>query len=185
MRRYIFLTIVLAVLMTGCSDNSVNSVLELRQQIQNSRGYEFDASITADYADELYEFDMHCWDDNSGKLYFEVLSPESIAGICGYIEGEGGYLTFEDKVLAFPLMADQQLSPVSAPWVFMKALRGGYIRAAGSVDGDMKVIINDTYEEDALQVDVWINTNNLPHFAEILWGGRRILSVEVASFQFL
>ena len=91
----------------------------------------FDAEITADYGDKTYTFAMHCESDTKGDMTFTVTAPESIAGISGTISASGGKLTFSDTALAFDLMADDQLSPVSAPWILMKTLRSGYLTSCG------------------------------------------------------
>ena len=49
----------------------------------------------------------------------------------------------------------------------------------------VRVTIHDSYEEDALMLDIWLDGNNLPARAEILWDGRRILTVEVENFEYL
>lgn len=183
--RRILLSLVLIIFLTGCSNDSIEPALELRQKLQNGSGCSFDAIITADYSEEVYEFTLHCEVSNLGQLRFEVKEPETIAGICGYIDEGGGNLTFDSEVLAFALLADGQISPVSAPWIFAKALLGGYINAGGRVDGGIKLIINDTYSDDAFQVDIWLDHNNLPVYSEIIWDSRRILSIQVADFQIL
>ena len=78
-----------------------------------------------------------------------------------------------------------QLSPVSAPWVFLKTLRSGYLTAAGE-DGELlRLTIDDSYEEDALRLDIWLDPNHQPNHADILYEGRRILSLQVENFQIL
>ena len=70
---------------------------------------------------------MDCKADSSGNLTFTVVKPETISGITGTLSGDGGNLTFDDTALHFELMAENQLSPVSAPWILIKTLRNGYI----------------------------------------------------------
>lgn len=159
--------------------------LALRSSLLHASGCEMDAVITADYGDKTYTFAMGCQFDAYGKLTFTVTSPETIAGITGTVDAEGGNLTFDDTALAFPLLADDQLSPVSASWIFMKTLRGGYITSAGMVDEDVRLIIDDRYEEDALTLHIWLNGEGIPHLAEIFHNGCRILTVEVTNFRIL
>lgn len=145
----------------------------------------FVAEITADYGDKSYTFSAGCTADSAGDLSFIVLSPESIGGISGKITWESGYLTFDDAVLAFPLLADGEVSPVSAPWLLVKTLRSGYLASAG-MDGEFLMLtIHDSYEEDALQLDIWLDSENRPVHADILWQGRRVLSIAVKEFAFV
>ena len=87
--------------------------------------------------------------------------------------------------MAFPLLAEGQVSPVSAPWLLMKTLRSGYLTSCGTEDGTLRLSIDDSYEDDALHLDIWLNEEELPKHGEILWQGRRILSVAVENFRFL
>ena len=45
--------------------------------------------------------------------------------------------------------------------------------------------INDSYEEDALTLDIWLDSQNNPVRAEILYDGRRILTLNIQNFQIL
>ena len=142
----------------------------------------FDAKITADYGDEVQSFSVYCEGDSLGNLGFRVTEPASIAEITGRISSGEGKLTFRDTALAFPLLAEGQLSPVSAPWVFYTTLRGGYLTAAGMEDDLLRLTIDDSFEDDALTLDIWLNGEDLPVRAEILHNGRRILTMEIGNF---
>ena len=182
MRKLTALLLVL-MLLTGCSgkQKELEQAMTLRAKLLAST-CSFDAKVTADYGDKLYVFTMQCEGDTRGDLSFTVLEPESISGIAGVISKDGGKLTFDDTALAFPLMADDLLTPVSAPWILLKTLRGGYLRAANMEGELLHLIIDDSYEEDALQLDIWLNGDNQPVQADILYDGRRILTVQVSNF---
>ena len=156
--------------------------MALRSQLLGSKS-SFDMVVTADYGDEIYTFSMTCQASAKGEVQFTVTEPKSIAGISGSLSPEGGKLRFDEQVLAFPLMADEQFSPVSAPWIFMKTLRSGYLTSAGQEGEYLRVAIDDSYGEDALHLDVWLNEGDMPVRAEVLWKGRRLLSMEVKNFQ--
>ena len=179
------LSVLLIVLLflVGCSgkQEEMERAMTLRAKLLASE-CSFDAKITADYGDKLYVFAMTCQGDSRGNLTFTVTEPESIAGITGIISQDGGRLTFDDTALAFPLMADDQLTPVSAPWIFLKTLRGGYLTSANTEEELLHLTIDDSYEEDALQLDIWLDGQNLPVQSDILYDGRRILTVQVSNF---
>jgi len=145
----------------------------------------FDAVVTADYGDELYTFTMNCQTDAQGKVRFTVTEPQTISGIAGTIDAAGGKLHFDDQVLSFPLMADDQLSPVSAPWILMRTLRSGYLTSAGQEGEYLRLSIDDSYDDDALHLDIWLDSSDQPVRGEVLWQGRRLLSIEVKNFTFL
>lgn len=172
-------------LLTGCSNSQLEEGLSFRERLLSAEGCTFQCQITADYGDELYTFNIDCRFDSQGNLSFVVINPETISGITGNITEEGGKLTFDDKVLAFALLADGQFSPVSSPWVLMRSLRSGYIHSASQNQEGIKLCIDDSYEDDALQIDVWLNRSGLPTQAQILWQNRRILSMHIDNFAFV
>jgi len=173
-------------LLTGCGkhDEELDRAMALRAKLLTA-SVTFDAEITADYGDEVHTFSVYCEGDKQGNLGFRVTAPETIADISGRIEAGEGNLTFQDTVLAFPLLAEDQLSPVSAPWIFYSTLRGGYLTAAGMEEDLLRVTIDDSYDDDALTVDIWLDETDTPIRAEILYDGRRILTLTIENFQIL
>lgn len=185
--KQIFLWIVFAGLLCGCmsSNSNVDRALELRQQILNANTCEFDAIITADYTDEIYTFSLRCNVDSAGVMKFEVIEPESISGISGTISSTQQSLTFDNTVLAFAPMADGYITPVYAPWVFINSLRCGYINACTELKDGLIIRIDDSYHDNPLQVDIHLNNEEIPVFAEILWQGRRVLTLAIEDFKIL
>ena len=177
--------VLLAVLLlTGCSqkNKAMEQGLKLRTQFTGNSGCGFDVDITADYGDKTHCFSLQCQADNQGGVQFTVTKPDSIAGITGTLDGKDGALTFDDVALHFPLLADNQLTPVSAPWVLIKTLRTGFITSAGTAGEFARLSIDDSYADDALHLDVWLDKQNTPVKAEILFRERKILSLDVKNF---
>ena len=185
MKRIIPILLIL-VLLAGCAGarDTMDRAMALRSALL-AKGAEFDAAVTADYGDKTYSFGMHCRMEAQGKVTFSVTAPETIAGITGTVSASGGKLTFDGNALAFTLLADRQVSPVSGPWLLMKTLRSGYLTSCGVEDGCLRIAIDDSYEDDALHLDVWLDESDCPKRGEILWKGRRILTVEIENFVFL
>lgn len=169
--------------MTGCADASgeIRRAMALRDRLL-SNGCSFDGEITADYGDKIHQFSVSCQADSQGNLEFSVLEPKSIAGITGKVRDSGGTLTFDDTALCFSLLADGQITPVCAPWIFLKTLRGGYLTSAGVEGEGLRLSLDDSFEEDALHVDIWLDAEDIPIRGEMLYGGRRILSLDVKNF---
>lgn len=170
-------------LFAGCSRNNddLECVLALREKLQTCQECQFTAAVTADYGDEICTFNMDCVMNEQGDVTFSVVEPERISGITGKISHDGGALVFDDQYLAFPMLADDQITPVSAPWILTQTLRGGYIRSCAETDNGRIVIIDDSYHEDSLQLDIWLDETDLPTAAEIIWNGRRVLSLKVSN----
>lgn len=178
---------VLVVILAGCSHSSqeLERGLELRSRLQKAASTSFEAEITADYGEKIYTFSMSCEGKNNGDLLFTVTKPETIAGITGRFDHEGGALTFDEHALHLGLLADGQTTPVAASWIVYKSILGGYLTCAGLEDGSVRLTIDDSYADDALTVDVWLDENDLPASAQILYKGRSFLSLSIKNFQIL
>ncbi len=183
MRKWIAL-ILCAFIFCGChsQQGDLDGAMSLRQRTLSAQSVSFSCKVSADYSQVVHTFSLSCTYEKEGRLSFEVTAPESISGITGYFDKEGGNLTFDDHVLAFPMLADGQISPVSAPWLFMKTLCYGYIRGVASENSQMCIKIDDSYESDPIEVDIWTDPSYNPLGCEFLWQGRRFLSMEIINF---
>ena len=175
------------VILTGCTGKraEMDRIMTLRAKLLGSEGCTFTAQITADYGDALHEFTLFCEGNNDGDLGFRVVAPDTIAGITGRFLGSEGFLTFDDVALSFPLLADEQITPVSGPWILLKTMLGGYLTACTMEEDLLHLTINDSYEEDALQMEIWLNPEDAPIQAEIIYEGRRIVTMQIENFQIL
>lgn len=186
MKQFLAL-LVFVLILPGCSseNSGIKNAINLRQQLLKSNGCTFHAAIVADYGEEVYEFQLDCQENEKGEFLFRVIAPDTISGISGVISEKGGNLKFDDKALFFEMLADDQITPISGPWLLLRTLKSGYITGAGKVEGGWQVQIDDSYEEDALQLNIVLNKDSLPKFGEILWKGRRVLSITVDNFTIL
>lgn len=173
-------------LLVGCSgkNTDMDRALALRSKLF-SQAVSFDAEITADYGSSAVSFVLGCSLDSSGTLVFSVKEPKTLSGIAGNISAKGGKLTFDDKAVAFELLADGEVSPISGPWILMQTLRSGYLTSCAKEGQYLRLSIDDSYEDDALHLDIWLNDADAPVRAEIIWQGRRILSMSVSNFTFV
>ena len=178
---------ILVLLLTGCGveNSELNRGMDLRSRLLQAETVSFDTDITADYGDKIHKFSMHCTSDKKGDLTFQVTAPDTLAGISGMIKNGNGALTFDSTALHFELLTDNQLSPISAPWVLIKTLRSGYLTSAGMDGEQLRLTINDSYEKNALQLDIWLGEGDIPESAEVLYDGRNILSMTISAFQIL
>ena len=172
----------LLVFLMGCSgpDPAMEAALELRTRCLGGP-VSFETEIRADYIATIECFSLDCAFDEGGELSFAVTEPEEISGIRGTVRGSEGTVEFDETVLAFPLLAEGRLSPLSAPWVLMKAIRTGCIIAAGQEGDLIHVTIDDSYEENALTVDLWLEEGRVEE-AEIAWEGRRCVTMTLDDF---
>ncbi len=177
--------LMVALTFTGCSreHREMEEALHFRSALLQAQGCSFQTEITADYGEVLYEFSMDCRADRHGTVSFSVTGPETIAGITGTVSETKGELTFDDTALQFELMAEGTLSPVSAPWLLIRTLRSGCITSVCEEEDLLRLTIDDSFEEDALQLDIWVAQDDRPIRAEVLYDGRRILSLDIRNFE--
>ena len=175
----------LPLLLLGCKprDDMLERLLSFRESITQSKAT-FETEITADYGEEYYVFSMSCSVEETGDLAFSVLEPESIQDIRGTIDDQGGNLSFDDQILAFDTMAEGRITPVSAPFILMRALRGGYISSVSQTAEGFCAMIDDSYADNALNLQIFF-CNNLPVYGEIFWNQRRIITLKIEDFQVL
>ena len=162
----------------------MNRCLQFRERLLVT-GCAFRCKVTADFGDNIYSFVLDCSSDPHGSLSFKVVEPDEISGISGTIRAGKGKLEYEDAVLAFPLLADGEISPVSAPWVLINTLRSGYMVSYGKDGEGILLNLRDSFDEDPLELDVWFDQNGSPVQADILWQGRRAVSIVVEDFCFV
>lgn len=170
--------------LSGCSqeNDQLKQATELRNSILTSGSCSFEAVITADYGDVIYTFQMGCNADRDGNLSFSVTDPETIAGITGQISKDNAALTFDDKILGFPMLTDGQLAPVSAPWIFYNALRSGYMTGCSSTNEGLCLYIDDSFEELPLHLEIYTDSKLQPIHADFFWNQQRILSADIRNF---
>lgn len=175
-------------LLLGCAageQGEMSQALEFRARLQGAGGCAFVGEITADYGDEVYAFTAACTTEEDGSLAFCVTEPETIAGITGTVDGQGGTLTFDGAALAFDLLADGKVSPATAPYVMAESWRTGYITSAGADGAGLRMTVDTSFEENPLTVDTWLDAEKkIPVFAEVCYNGQRILTVTISEFQY-
>ncbi len=173
----------LVVCLMGCAgpDPAMEAALELRSRCLASEQVRFEVEVRADYITSFEEFSLACETAQDGAVSFRVLEPEEIADIRGTVREDEGTVEFEETVLAYPLMAQGRLSPLSGPWVVMKAIRSGCILAAGQEGELTRITIDDSYADNALTVDLWLEEGRVTE-AEIAWEGRRCVTLTVEDF---
>lgn len=176
--------LLVVVILSGCGKNTseIERAMALRSKLLKADSCSFAVKITADYGDKLNVFSVECQGNNEGDVSFSVIQPETISGISGTITEEHGALTFDDKVLYFDKMAEDQISPVTAPWIFFRTLRSGNITSTCMEDEYLRISMDDSYEENELHLDIWLDQQDSPVRAEIVYDGQRILSLEVEKF---
>ncbi len=186
MKRVLGLLMAAMVFLGGCGGGGeeMDRALALRQKLQGA-ALTFDVTLTADYGDTLECFSLACEAAPEGSLTFSLTAPQALEGISGSIGADGKNLTFDGTALAVPLLAEGRLAPAAAPWVLIQSLRAGCLTSCAQAGQGLLVSVDDSYEDDALHLDIWLDGEDLPMRGEILWKGRRILTMEIQNLRIL
>ena len=176
--------LLIACILSGCGikDDFLDQALELREKIIVSDGCTFETTITADYGDMLYTFQMDCIVDSEKNVMFTVTAPETISGVTGMISKDSSELTFDDTALAFPILADDQLTPVCVPWVFVNALTSGYISGCSKEAIGFCLYIDDNIVERPLHLEVFLDETLNPYRVDLFWNQQRVISADIHNF---
>lgn len=174
----------LLVMLCGCGkkNETLDEALRFRDRLLGGSGCSFDSEITADYGDEVQCFSLSLSADAKGDATFLVTEPEAIRGISGTIKQTGAAFTFDDAIVAFPMLADGQIAPVAAPWIVLNSLRCGYISSAGREGEATRLTLLDSFEDETLMIDVWFDEQWLPVRGEILYKDVKILTLLLENF---
>ncbi len=185
MKRVMVLVLSL-LLLTGCggTKNTQDKLLQLREKLsQEPCG--FTCHISADFGSSTYDFTLDCGFDTAGNMDFTVKQPDTISGITGHVAASGGNLTFDDKAVAFSMLAEGELTPISAPWLMMKGLRSGYLSAWAQEKEGILLTVDDSFHGEEIQFRILLSDDLVPISAEILKEGSCVLSLRVDSFRYL
>ena len=171
----------------GCSAETepVDRAMDLRNALLSCRECTFSSVISADYGERIDTFQLDCSTNAEGIMTFTVTDPETIRGIGGIFSEEGGSIFYDDKVLAFPMLANDQLIPVSTPWIFLNALKSGYINGCSREGEGICIYLDDCFENAFLRVEVITDSENTPIHTDIYWNQKRILSADIRNFNLL
>ncbi len=157
--------------------------IDFRSRLVSAGGCTFRAEIVADYGQEVQNFTLDCQADGEGKISFCVVAPETIADITGVMEGEEGTVTYDGLQLAFPLMAYDRLSPVSAPAIVVDCWLREYMLSAGISHEVYRVTFEKKIREKVLLIDTYFE-KDIPISAELCYNGNRIINLKISDFAF-
>lgn len=181
------LMMLLCVLFVSCGkgeEGGVSQAIEFRAQLVRAGGCKFQAEVTADFGETLYNFTMDCEAGADGTMYLTVTAPETISGITATVTDSGGKITYDGMAVDFGLLASGNVIPASAPAIVLSCWAKEYIASAGMEDALNRVSYVKDFDEKQLNVDTWYD-NGIPICAEICYNDQRILKLTISDFQYL
>ena len=172
--------------LVGCSsDQSDNGqfALSFRTALLGSSGCAFSAEVTADYGGHVFVFLMDCQSDE-GRLRLCVEEPDAIADIAATVSEDGTEIIFDDVKLEFGLLADEQVSPVTVPWLLEQCWKHAYIAWSGADGDSQRITYLHGYGDEELTVDTWFS-DGVPIYAEVFFDDIKCVSVEIQNFEII
>lgn len=182
-RKKLILVLSCVFLLTGCDKTQIpmQHALDFRTTLAEADGCSYTAAVTAGYDDRTYDFTLSCQYD-AQVTNLEVLEPASIAGITASVSGDGAELAFDGALLDFGQMANGYVAPIAAPWLLCQCWAEEYIAYAGRDAELERVTYLRGYNDAELTVDTWFS-DGIPVHAEVIWDGKRCLTVELSEFR--
>lgn len=189
MRRSLVIVLTLMLLCSCSSKNNQTDdlALKFRADMLAAKSCTMTASITADYGDTEYDYDLgytHCM---NGDCELKVIGPALIAGLTAKLTDGGSSLEFDNVSLYSGKI--NGVNPLTSLHETMTAWESGYISQTGFEKLDdtdtlyMSVLTGSGDSE--LEYRSWFNEDTLtPIKAEIYSGEKAIILIEFTDFKF-
>ena len=184
-RRTLAVLTMLLCLLCACGgkENSpLQTPIDFRADLLNSGGCSFQAQISAEVEERMYDLTLDCSCLSGGTARVTVLAPETIAGVCAETDGKTGKLLYDGLSLAFGLPCDQRLAPVAMPAAVCRAWAEGMITSTGQEEEGLLAVYS-MGSDDPVTVRTWFGPEGTPIRAELVWMGRVCGRMQIADYQ--
>ena len=182
MRRLTLLIICLCFLTSCKGEESALAQANLfRAELLSKGGCAFTVDIQADFGQGIHSFSVACDSDARGVVTMEVLSPETIAGICATVDGDTGKLQYDGLSLTFGMLAHDSISPVSAPGLLADCWMSEFVLSAGTEGECYRASYEKKISDKVLLLDTYFE-NGVPISAEICYNNMKIIHMEISDF---
>lgn len=187
MKRFLCVVVLICFVFSSCSQNSsdqsMQDAIDFRTSLMAAEGCTFQAQVSADYGERVYEFTLGCEFVPEGEARLTVLSPDMISGVSAVIGPDGTNIEFDGAVLDFGTMANGRVAPMALPWLLGRAWCSEYIRSAGR-DGDQILITCLMgYGEDEVVIETWLSDDRVPVRCDISYDGQRCIAASISDFR--
>ncbi len=180
-------------LLTGCGKAEKQAdelALSLRTTYLSMSQFSAEVSVTADYGDSAYEYQLLAEGNQLGGS-LTVLEPEEVEGaVISWQDGKTA-LTYDGASVETGELSPDGLSPTDGIPLIFQAVRSGGITDATLEqweEGEVLVLTIDNpnvLESGQSVITVWANREDFSLLrAEIAWEGTTVLQVEFEEFQF-
>lgn len=188
MKRILWLSVLFCLCLTACNRNSVDrsmqQAIDFRTALMSAGGCAFQADVSADFGEKVYDFTVQCRYMQDEKAVLTVTKPEIIAGIEATVSADGARITFDGTELDFGHLANGRVAPMAVPWLLGRAWSSEYIHAAGK-DGETVVVTYLMgYNEDEITIETWFDAAGTPVRCDISHDRQRCLAITISDFRY-
>lgn len=173
-------------LLTGCGaekGDPVQEALDFRTAVLAAETCSFQAEVSADFGDRVYEFALDCaYHPQENDAELTVTAPESLAGICATVDGETASVTYEDVSLELGTMAGGHVAPMQLPQLLGDAWAYGYIESQAREGDGFLLTYRTGYDQEELMVRTVLNGERTPVQAEVYYDGVCVLTAEISEY---
>ena len=177
---------VLAILflaVSGCSAEGDGLAEHVKEYYSGLSSMDLQASVTAEFSDYAFDFELKFSYDSQGESFIEVRKPVEIEGVRVKFDSNGTYLEYDGASLQ---VGDTEAMPVSPAAVMPELLRvwsEGIVveQGAEKVDGADCIRLAFSSEKNDLKLlfRTWFERSSLkPLKADIFADGKKIIDCE-------
>lgn len=188
--RKLLLCVPMMLLLTGCSPAKVSQAEELtlglRGEYLEMNACSAHLSVTADYGQRIYEYEMDAVLDGE-ELTLTLTAPETVAGMTACLSEGEGRLEYDGVWVETGTLDENGLTPLDAFPALLEAARGGYITACALEEGEnlLRVDCGDPGRElgEGREVTLWFEPSSRSLVrGEVRVDGFRVILCECTEF---
>lgn len=191
---------VLCVLMTGLlllsacgAEGGVSPEEELALTIRGEylamAGCTAQLSVTADYGQRVYEFDMDAAVTGE-ETVLTLTAPDTVAGIAARVTGETGALEYDGLILDTGELGPDGLSPMSAFPALLTAAKSGFLTACAMEEREGEELLRvtcgapDAAPGEGVETVLWFRPDTHELAGGEIWAeGLRVICCQCKNFR--
>lgn len=164
--------------------------LEIRGECLSMEGCTAALTVTADYGERVYGYEMALSWQREGETAVTLTAPEEVAGLTVRMRDGESVLEYDGAAVETGPLNEAGLSPLMAGPALLEALRTGYLAATGLETADTGQVLHLVVREpeaqpgEGTETELWCDWESGALLrGEIAQDGRVILTCQVEDFR--
>ena len=179
MKRNIILPFVLIFFLCGCSGGEETAFAQFREELMSAEKIAFTAEVKAEYEDKTADFTL-AFSMENGEYAVEIIEPELVKGLSAHMKSGDTRLEYDGAILDIGKLTDRGLCPMSALPYLLDAMKDAHVDMAWTESGLLTVRL---VPSDDMSVTLWINEENEPVNAEIIYEEKTVVFAEIHDWE--